>query len=334
MLSKNLNILVTGASGFLGQYVVSQALHRGHQVRAISRSVDHSLWNNHDRLTIVSGDLLNQESMGGYLEGIDVVIHLAASKTGDWNTQLAGTVKITENLLAGMLSARVKRLVGISSFSVFDYFNAKQGSTIDERSSLESNPAKRDTYAQMKLKQEKLFQEFQNNHEGQVTILRPGMIYGKDNLWSARLGFNKVDKIWLLIDSGAELPLIYVENCAEAIVLASESKTSINQIINLVDDDSVIQSDYVNQILPYLKIKPTIIKINWLFIDLMSSLAAKINRLLFNEKKILPEVLSPPSLHARFKPLKYTNALAKKLLNWQPQYCLKTALARINELSN
>ncbi len=330
----NLNILVTGASGFLGQYVVNKALSKGHQVRAISRSANASLWSKQEKLQVVQFDLLDQELILESLQGIDLVIHLAASKSGDWNSQFTGTVKITENLLTAMSATGVKRLVAVSSFSVFDYFHIPLGATIQENSSLESHPENRDIYAQMKLKQEKLAQEFQNNQGGQVTILRPGVIYGKDHLWNARLGAKKGDKIWILIGSSAQLPLIYVENCAEAIILAAESKTSINQIINLLDDQLPTQSTYVNKIISYLEMKPQIIRVDWSIMNFLANSVWKTNQLFFRGQKSLPNLLSPPSLHARFKPLKYTNAFAKEVLSWQPQYDLETAFERIVELSN
>jgi nucleoside-diphosphate-sugar epimerase len=328
----NLNILVTGASGFLGQYVVNQALKKGHNVKAISRLGNSALWESSEKLEVVSADLLTQESISKNLQGIDVVIHLAISKTG--NSQLTETVQMTKNLLEAMHLNGIKRLIAVSSFSVFDYFNIPVGSTIDENSPIESNPEKRDSYAQMKLKQEELYREFQENQQGQVTILRPGMIYGKDNLWSSRLGVKKGDKTWILIDSSAQLPLIYVENCAAAIILATESDASINQVINLVDDQLVEQSTYLRQIIPYLAIKPKLVRINWSLINIGANLVGKTNQVLFNGKKSLPGLLSPHSLQARFKPLKYTNTYAKKVLDWQPQYHLETALKRIVELSN
>ena len=54
-------------------------------------------------------------------------------------------------------------------------------------------------------------------------ILRPGVIYGRDNLWTARLGIGGQGKrLWLRTGAWARLPLTYVENCADAIVTAAE----------------------------------------------------------------------------------------------------------------
>ena len=52
------------------------------------------------------------------------------------------------------------------------------------------------------------------------------------------------------------------------------------------------------------------------------------NQLLLSGKIKLPGILVPARLHARFKPLRYTNLRAQGVLNWQPRYSLDAALNR------
>src|SRR6185295_16085362 len=118
--------------------------------------------------------------------------------------------------------AGVNHIVAISSLSVYDYKRIWSFSRLDESSPLESNPRDRDEYAQTKLLQEKLVRETAQQNGWRWTILRPGVIFGKDNLWTARLGIQG-KKTWLRIGAHAKLPLTYVENCAQAIVAALDS---------------------------------------------------------------------------------------------------------------
>ena len=215
-----MNILVTGASGFLGRYTVAELLRRGHQVRALSRG---KLPWQHPALTLAEADL-NQSNLAEALSGIDAVIHLAAAKTGDFQAQMASTVTATERLIQALQTAAVTRLVAISSFSVYDYQALAPNALLDETSPIESNPSERDVYAQVKLMQESRVRQFGQG----VTLLRPGIIYGKDALWNASLGA-KTGSLWLQIDSGATLPLTYVENCASAIASAIEREAAIGQ---------------------------------------------------------------------------------------------------------
>jgi 2-alkyl-3-oxoalkanoate reductase len=323
-----MNILVTGASGFLGRYTVAELLRRGHQVRALSRS---PLSWQHPALTQVQADL-NQSDLSALtsgLTGIDAVVHLAAAKTGNFQAQVASTVTATERLLQAMQAAGITRLVAISSFSVYDYLAIAPNSLLDENSPIDPNPSQRDTYAQVKLLQEGVVRQF--GQRGDVTILRPGIIYGKEALWNASLGA-KASRIWLQINSGAELPLTYVENCASAIAAAVDCEAAIGQTLNIVDDDLPTQSAYLAQVLSRLadcshSDSLRLVSLPWSLIQPLSKLAWQMNKL-FAGKLKLPGLLVPARLQARFKPLHYSNQQAKQILGWTPQYALSAALNR------
>ena len=101
------------------------------------------------------------------------------------------------------------------------------GGIINEDSPIESQPSFRDVYAQTKLIQESLFRDFEQKNQGEVTILRPGIVYGRNNLWNAHLGVNLKNRLWIRIGGNAQLPLTYVENCAQAIIKACISQEAI-----------------------------------------------------------------------------------------------------------
>ena len=72
---------------------------------------------------------------------------------------------------------------------------------LDEQSPIEINGYARDEYAQTKLLQERLIREFAGERKWQYVILRPGVIWGKDNFWTARLGV-QAGKNTLAADGG------------------------------------------------------------------------------------------------------------------------------------
>lgn len=325
-----MKLLVTGASGFLGQYVVTAALRRGHQVRAVVRPASEQTqlpWLNHPNLELERWDL-QQQPHSAVLDGVDAVIHLAAAKQGNFETQYANTVVATENLLQAMVTAQVRRLVAISSFSVFDYLYVPIGTMINEDSPLESEPKQRDVYAQTKLLQENIVRNFHEKAGGQVTIVRPGMVYGRDDLWNACLGVKVSDRLWIRIGGQAQMPLTYVENCAEAIVMAAESPAAIGQTLNIVDNDLPTQNVYAQKLKDLMSQSPHTIPLSWTVSRLVAQTLWLANQLVFAGKIKLPGILVPARLHARFKPLHYTNIRAQQVLGWRPQYDLETALAR------
>ncbi|MBR8836299.1 MAG: NAD(P)-dependent oxidoreductase [Stigonema ocellatum SAG 48.90 = DSM 106950] len=325
-----MKLLVTGASGFLGQYVVTEALQRGCKVRAVVRpSIDEKLlpWNNHPALELVLMDLQQPDRLEDALQDVNAVVHLAAAKKGNFDTQYGSTVVATTHLLQAMVAAKVLRLVAISTFSVFDYLHIRRGEIIHEDSPLEREPEQRDVYAQTKLLQENIVRDFQEKYGGQVTILRPGMIYGRDHLWNACLGAKVSDRLWIRIGSDAQIPLTYVENCADAIVTAVECDGAIGKTLNIVDDDLPTQSVYADKLLKLMPQSPLTISINWTVMRLLAHTTWLCNKLLLAGKIKLPSILVPARLHARFKPLGYSNIRAQQVLNWKPRYSLDAALA-------
>ena len=326
-----MKLLVTGASGFLGKYVVFEALRRGFQVRAAIRHTSDEKrlpWRNSDNLELIRTDLTQSEGIEDALKGVDAVVHLAAAKQGNYDIQYANTVTATENLLTAMVAEKIKRLIAVSTFSVFDYLHIPAGETIDENSPIEPQPWQRDVYAQTKLIQESLFRDFEQTNGGKVTILRPGIVYGRNNLWNAHLGINLKSRLLIRIGGNAQLPLSYVENCAQAVIKACIHQESIGKTLNIIDNDLPTQEVYAEKINKLLPSQPATVPVNWTLMRLLSRSAWLTNRLLFLGKIKLPGIFVPARLEARFKPFRYSNNSAQQVLNWQPQYSLDEALKR------
>ena len=320
-------VFITGAAGFVGQYVVAAVLRAGHEVLANVRAktnVEKISWHDHPKVTFVRQDLRQRRNLVEAVQAADAVIHLAAVKSGDFYDQFAGTVIATENLLWAMKSAGVKQLIAISTFSVYDFLRTKPGRVLDENGLIEAEPKNRDEYAQTKLIQEKLYRAF----EGDVTILRPGMIYGRDNIWHALIGAEVGGNRWLKIGGRATLPMAYVENCAEAIAASLNAPEAVGQTINIVDDNLPTQKAYLKQLLAYTPEPPKLIPVSWFLMRSIANLAWWYNQKILGGQAKLPGILVPAKLQGRFKPLKYNNKRAKALLNWEPRYGLEESFER------
>ncbi len=321
-----MKLLVTGSTGFLGRFVVAEALRRGHRVRAVVRRGATCL-GAHENLELATADLRSRNDLATVVEGVDAVLHLAAAKTGDLYAQLAGTVLATENLLWAMTEAGVSHIVSVSSFAVYDYVRARSFTSLTENSELELKPYDRDAYAQTKLIQERLVREHAVKHGWRWTILRPGVIFGKENLWTARLG-SQAGRWWIRIGAWAQLPLTYVENCAEAIIKAAEERAANGNIFNIVDDDLPSQSTYAAFLRKHVSPRPHVLLVPWLLMRAAARSADFTNRFFVKGSAKLPGVLVPARLHARMKPLRYHNKHLKAVIGWRPRYDWRQAVLR------
>jgi len=326
-----MKLLITGANGFLGNYVVGEALRRGHTVRALIRpATDASklAWSADQRVEIVRGDLGAREGLADVVRGVDCVVHLAAAKTGDASLQYQGTVITTENLLDAMTEAGIRRLIAVSSFSVYDFVRASPDAAVDEQSPVETDGVERDAYAQAKLVQEQLIRDRAFRNGLDLIVLRPGVIWGKDNLLNAWVGLRLGSRLWVRTGSSAHIPATYVENCAEAIVLAADSSVGGGQTFNVVDDDLPTQREFLGMALGGLASRPKVIAIPYTLLRLAAGAANFVNKQVFRGRAHLPGILVPCRLAARARPLAYSNRKLKDVLGWSPRYSLMEGLRR------
>ena len=111
-----MNALVTGATGFIGLYLVKELVREKHSVRALVLPGEDVSALEAQGVTVWRGDLSKRESLRGICNGIDVVFHLAARVT-DWGTkkQFYDAIYTATKNLIEEASGNAARLVYISS---------------------------------------------------------------------------------------------------------------------------------------------------------------------------------------------------------------------------
>lgn len=323
--------LVTGANGFLGSALLERLLARNTaDLRCFVRpgstgNVDRIRASYpHAHLESVTGNLTSRRSVEAAVGGIDVVYHLAAGLRGSAADLVMNTVVTSRNLLDAATAARVRRIVLVSSFSVYGASTVPRGSVIDENTPFEPHPEWRDPYALSKLRQERLFHEYQRRYGFELVVLRPGTIYGPGGgAFSARVGL-QLPGIFLHLGNSNLLPLSYVENCAEAVAVAGEAKHATqDEAYNVVDDRLPSSRSYLRQ---YRRNVRNIrsVSIPYPVTMLLSRACESYHR---HSNGQLPAILTPYKSEFQWKGFRFTNEKLKQM-GWRQIVSTEEGLRR------
>ncbi len=249
-------ILVTGSNGFIGTRVVENLLARGFlNLRLFVRPSSKldklkqilGRYSAGKNAQIVAGDLLSREDCQAAARDVSVVIHLAAGFEKSFAGAFMNSALATRNLIEAFLElGQPKRFVNVSSFAVYSNLKMERHALLDETCPLEDAPQERhDAYGFGKVQQEKIVRDYAQKRNLPFVILRPGAVYGpgKPDL-SGRVGINTFG-FFIHLGGGNELPLTFVDNCAEAIALAALKPGMDGEIFNVVDDETMTSREFL-----------------------------------------------------------------------------------------
>ena len=305
-------VLVTGASGYVGAAVVSEALARGHEVVALSRRDPSRGLRAHPRLRTVAADLAGSDLVPA-LRGVDVVIHTAATLAGSEAEMRRDTLRATERLVRAMAEAGSGRLVLVGSMAVYGFAELEPGSSVSEDTPLEKRFGERDAYCRAKLAQEEIAARECVESGIELWILRAGAVWGPSRLHNAHLGL-RVGPCFVAMGEGGELPLVHRDHCAEALVLAAETAVAPGgvEIVNVLDDDRPSRARYLRA----WGGAGRVIAAPWRALDALTRV--RIPR--------APGLLRRPVVRARLMPLTYSNRRLHERLGWSPRYGFEAAM--------
>jgi nucleoside-diphosphate-sugar epimerase len=335
----NDRILITGAAGFIGARVVQNLLDRGYRdlvcfVRPTSRidAIEAIIQNRpaDARVEIRKGNLLSRKDCEAACEGVAIILHLAAG-TGEksFPDAFLNSVVATRNLLdASLQCSRLRRFVLVSSFAVYSNRNKPKGNLLDEACPLEENPASRgEAYCFAKVKQEELVSEYGRNHGVRYAVVRPGSVYGarKSDI-TGRVGINTFGP-YLHLGGSNTIPFTYVDNCADAIVLAGIVEGVDGEAFNVVDDNLPSSRQFLRFYKKNAK------RFSSIYVPHAVSYALCYLWEKYSEwsEGQLPPVFNRKRWHAEWKNTRYSNRKLKTKLGWIPKVSTAEGLRRYAE---
>jgi UDP-glucose 4-epimerase len=317
-----MKVLVSGAGGFLGRYVVERLLARGHSVRAIVRPASASSeWPN--GVEIFHADLRNSNKLESAFDGIDAVLHLAAATSGNEDVQFSSSVVATERFLEAMAKSDVKRLVHVSSLVVYDWGRAK--GVMSEDTPILTNPYEMGGYTIAKVWQERVVERFAKTHSWSLTIMRPGFIWGPDHAEIGGMG-RHVGRFYLMYGPWTRLPLSHVANCADCLVAAVERPSAVGEIFNVIDGDDIRVWRYVREYKNRTGQAGVLVPLPYRLGLALAHLALLVSRRLFGTKGQLPSLLMPSRYESQFKPIRFSSRKLREKLTWSPSLSFDACL--------
>lgn len=217
--------LVTGAAGFIGQYVVKRLLAEGKPVRLFD--LRFPTWLEPERLEtgrleFFRGDVTFAHEVRRAMAGVHTVLHLAAQMllSGDDARMRFVNVEGTRTVLEAAMRARVDKVVYTSTGMLYGPGGQNAAPTLETDSPMPSGP-----YGKSKAEAEAVCQGF--IAQGlELAILRPLMVVGPGRLGVLHLLFQRVQRgrpLYMVGNGQNRFHMIDVADLAEACVLATRS---------------------------------------------------------------------------------------------------------------
>ncbi len=229
--------LITGATGFVGPYLIRRLAGAGHFARCLVRDQKKAEYLKELPVETVWGDITKPETLDGIADGVDRVLHLAtlghmSNYTVTESMFMKINVEGTMNVMAQALRSGVKRIVHCSSVAAMGI--------CPESPADETTPCRpHHSYGRSKLQAEQEVLKMCRKDGLPASIVRFSMVYGPGDFRDI-LRISRMAKKWYLPKIGKRpklTPLIHAEDAVAGLLLAAE-KGSAGEIYLLTNEQS------------------------------------------------------------------------------------------------
>jgi predicted dehydrogenase/nucleoside-diphosphate-sugar epimerase len=234
------NIAVIGAAGFIGSRTLEYLHHLDPDyfaVKPFARRLNSGARLQSQGISLVQTDVMDKDQLDRNLKGIDVLI---CAFVGGTDVIVTGL----KNVLEASAKNHVKKIVYLSTQLVYG-FNPVSG--LPE--SAIPSPEKLDwySYSHDKAEAEKLIRKYQEKTSLDITVLRPGIVYGPHSPYWTQDAIESIltGTMFLLDDGNGACDTIYIDDLVEAMLLCMSNDNAKNKSFNISDGNQTTWKDLI-----------------------------------------------------------------------------------------
>lgn len=326
-----MRVFVTGGSGLVGRQVVAALVRRGDTVQALARSDGAAAELRALGAEPVRGDLTNEASLVGAMEGAAAVVHTAAVVLSrrDWTHFHACNVAPTA-AVARAAAARGARLVHLSSVAVYGRRTTYDGGagSVREDFGLERPLFSGDHYARSKREAELAVWEVARETGLAAVALRPCVIYGEhDRTFGVRVAavLRRTRGVAPLVGGGRHpMPVVYAGNVAAAVLCALD-RPGVTGPFNVANDGGITAREFLAAFAEGLGLRLRGVSLPQ---PLVMGTARAVDAVWGLLRQGSPMATAKAAMQFIANPNPYVSARAERELGWRPVVAPRDAVLR------
>jgi len=313
-----MKVLVTGGTGFTGSHLVKKLISRDINVRVLVRPAGKIDTLKELGAEIVTGDIVDKDSVFKAVDGTDGVFHIAAAfreanlpDKAYWDINYGGT----KNIIEACLKYKIPRLVHCSTIGVT--------SSVKNPPADETTPySPGDVYQESKCKAEKEVLKYIREKNLPASIIRPCAIYGPGDFRLFKMFKMIAKKRFLMLGKGNALfHMVYIDDLVNSFISASEKRSAVGEIFIIGGEKYTTLNELTGLIAKEFDVPPPKIHLPYKPVEILSAAVEYVYK---------PFKKEPPLYRRRVAFFKKNRAFdiskAKELLGYSPEFSLERGI--------
>ena len=314
------NILITGATGFIGRNLVQRLITEGHYCRCLVRKNSRiDFLADCSDVELFYGDITQKDSLTGICKSIDIVIN-SAGVLAKWDSSIEDLKSVNTDGIINLTDELIKNSVEyVIHLSAGGVTGPVKGPPADETYECRPQTAYEKTKLEGEEKALKLFRQ----HNLPIVVVRPTFTYGPGDPHKLPLFCSVKKGSFVFIGSGESTNHpVYIDDLVEGILLLLEKRVK-GEIFIIGGPHPVTKKDLIYTIAEELGVKKNFLHLpRWLALSGAFGLVFLARLLKFEP------ILTPSRVSMMADNWGYSVKKAKERLGYQPKFNLRPGIKK------